>query len=119
MFLIREVAERLGLGKSTVGRILAENKSDVERSKGGRPGLLSVTDKNYCVQKVTLYCEDSAVNVAKDLEKDVRVKYNPETVLRVLRSRGLGSIENPKRHCSEARTLRSGWNGVMLIKIGQ
>ena len=81
---IREVAERLGLGKSTVGRILAENKPDVERSKGGRPGLLSVTDKNYCVQKVTHYCEDSAVKVAKDLEKDVGVKCNPETVHRVL-----------------------------------
>jgi hypothetical protein len=41
---------------------------------------------------VARYCEDSAVNVVKDLEKDVVVKCNPETVCR-----GLGSIEKPKK----------------------
>lgn len=56
---------------------------------------------------MTRYCEDSAVNVAKDLEKDVGVKCNPETVRRVLRSRGLGSIEKPKKALLRNKNIKA------------
>ncbi|KAK4521097.1 uncharacterized protein ATC70_013041 [Mucor velutinosus] len=93
---IREIAEKLSLGKSTIGRIRMENCPGVKTSKGGRLRVLSEADKRYCVRKVTKERVSSAVKVTKML-KNFQMKVHPETVRRALRTAGLGAIEKEKK----------------------
>jgi transposase len=94
---IREIAEKLSLGKSTIGRIRMKHFPVVECSKGGRPPLLPEADKRYCVRKVTKGRISNAVKVTKMLEEDIQIKVSPKTVRRALRAAGLGSIEKEKK----------------------
>ena len=94
---IREVAAKLSLGKSTVGRIKLEHCPGVQNSKGGRPRVLSEADRRYCVRKATKERISSTVKITKLLEEDFKIKVNPETVRRALRVAGLGAIEKPTK----------------------
>ncbi|KAK4511764.1 uncharacterized protein ATC70_007309 [Mucor velutinosus] len=93
----REIAEKLSLGKSTIGRVRMEHCPGVKTSKGGGPTVLSEADKRYCVQKVTKERVSSVVKVTKILEKDFQMKVHPETVRRALRTAGLGAFEKEKK----------------------
>jgi transposase len=77
---LRQIQTSLKIGKSTVSRIRKEADLDHSLAKGGRPKLLSGTDKNYCVQQVTRKWVKNAVKVTKNLETDLGIKCNPETV---------------------------------------
>jgi transposase len=94
---IREIAEKLSLGKSTIGRIRKKHCPGVECSKGGHPPVLSEAEKHYCVLKVTKEKVSNAVKVTKMLEKDIQIKVNPEKVCRTLRAAGFGAIEKEKK----------------------
>jgi transposase len=104
---LREVSNKLKIGKSTVARIRNEAQLGPTTSKIGRPRILSKTDETYCVQKVTRKRVSSAVKVTKDLENELGIKCNPETVRRVLRSRGLGAIEKPKKPMLKQRHVKA------------
>jgi transposase len=94
---IREIARKLSLGKSTIGRTKLEHCPGVDCSKGGRPRVLSEADRRYCVQKITKGKISNAVKVTKMLDEDFQIKVNPETVRRALRVAGLGAIEKDKK----------------------
>lgn len=94
---LREIGEKLSLGKSTIGRIRLEHCPGAECSKGGRPRVLSEADKRYCVRKVTKGKVSSAVKVTKMLEEDFQIKVSTETVRRALRFAGLGAIEKEEK----------------------
>ena len=94
---IREVAQKLNLGKSSVGRIREEHCQGVRSSKGGRPRVLSEADERYCVRKATKQRVSNAVKITKMLEDDFQIQVNSETVRRALRVAGLGSMEKPKK----------------------
>jgi transposase len=96
-FSLREVANKLSIGRGSVARIKKEAELDLPESKGGRPRVLSAADKIYCIQQVTRKRVPDAVKVTKNLENDLGVKCHPETVRRVLRGKGLGPIEKPKK----------------------
>ncbi|KAK4513143.1 glycogen synthase kinase 3 [Mucor velutinosus] len=94
---IRDIVEKLSLGKSTTGQIRMEHCPGLGTSKGGRPRVLSEADKRYCVRKVTKERVSSAVKVTKMLEKNFLMKFHLETVRRALRTAGLGAIEKEKK----------------------
>ncbi|KAK4516069.1 uncharacterized protein ATC70_011030 [Mucor velutinosus] len=94
---IQEIAEKLSLGNSTIGRTRMEHCPGVKTSNGGRPRVLSEADKCYCVRKVTKERVSSAVKVTKMLEKNFQMKVHPENVCRALRTAGLGAIEKEKK----------------------
>ncbi|KAK4517142.1 uncharacterized protein ATC70_000472 [Mucor velutinosus] len=94
---IRKIAEKLSLGKSTIGRARMEHCPGLETSKGGRTRVLSEADKRYCVRKVTKERVLSVVKVTKILKKDFQMKVHPETVRRALRTAGLGAFEKEKK----------------------
>ena len=94
---LRQIQKELKIGKSTVSRIRKEADLNHSLAKGGRPELLSGTDKHYCVQQVTRKRVKNAVKVTKKLETDLGIKCNSETVRRTLRSQGLGAIEKPEK----------------------
>ena len=103
---IREIAQKLSLSKSTIGRIKLEHCPGVVSSKGGRPCALTEADKRYCVRKVTKERVSNAAKVTKLLEEDHRIKVNPETVRRVLRKAGLGAIEKQPKTLLSVKNIK-------------
>lgn len=94
---LREVADKLSIGRGSVARIKEEAKLELPKSKGGRPRVLSPANEIYCIQQVTRKRVPDAVKVTKGLENDLGIKCHPETVRRVLRRKGLDAIEKPKK----------------------
>lgn len=68
-----------------------------ELRKGGRPKLLTEADRRYCVRLVTKRRIDNAVKVKKKQLERVR---------RVLRSKGLGAIEKPKKPALSKKNVK-------------
>lgn len=94
---LRQIEKELKVGKSTVSRIRKEAGLNNSLANGGRPNILSRTDRHYCVQQVTRKRVKNAVKVTKQLETDLGVNCSPETVRRALRNQGLGAIEKPDK----------------------
>jgi transposase len=94
---IREIARKLSLGKSTIGRIKLKHCLGLESSKRGRPQALTLADKRFCVRKITKERVSSAVKVTKMLETEFHIKVHPDTVRNALRASGLGAIEKQSK----------------------
>ena len=60
-FSTRKVASRLGISKGTVYKIEKAHIPNRDKSKGGRPKLLSTQQEHYIVRKITSGDLDTAV----------------------------------------------------------
>ena len=93
----RKVAESIGVSRGTVVNVEKFSWPDRERSKGGRPKVLSPADQRYCVRLVTKQGIDNAVNVRKQLRTDYGINVSPHIVRRTLREAGLEAFEKEKK----------------------
>lgn len=94
---IREIAQKVKVSTATVSRVGKKCCPDRNRSKGGRPPLLSEADKRYCVRLATKGRVDNAVKIRKEFEKTFKKSVSVDTIKRALRGSGLGAIEKPKK----------------------
>jgi transposase len=94
---VREVAEQIQVGRTTVNKVSKEFLNDRNKSKGGRPRKLTEADKRYCVHKVTRGRKDNAVQVKNEMIQDIGVNVSAQTVRRALQSRGMGSLPKEKK----------------------
>ncbi|KAG1090648.1 hypothetical protein G6F42_019641 [Rhizopus arrhizus] len=96
----RKVAESVGVSLGTVVNVGKTSCPDRERSKGGRPKVLSPADQRYyCLRLVTRQGMDNAVKVRKQLRTDYGINASPHTVRRALLKKeeaGLGAFEKKK-----------------------
>ncbi|KAG1117221.1 hypothetical protein G6F42_013494 [Rhizopus arrhizus] len=72
----RKVAQSVGVSLGTVVNVGKSSCPDRERSKGGRPKILSPADQRYCVRLVTKQGMDNAVKVRKQLRNDHGINHN-------------------------------------------
>src|SRR5271170_3585617 len=93
----RAIVATTGLGKGTVSRIAQSLSPSSAKIKGGRPALLTVHQKTFCVHKITRVRKGNAIQVKSSLEEELGVKASPSTVHRALKEAGLGAIEKPKK----------------------
>ena len=104
---VRETAEKIRVSKTTVGSIRLNYCSNIQKSKGGRPTILSERDKPFCVRKVTRDRIDDAVKVTKALENELGLQCSPATVRRALKEKDLSSIEKPKKTLLSAKNIKA------------
>jgi transposase len=102
----REVAQNVGVSLGYVSKVRKEVCSQISKSKGGRPRVLSEVDERYCVRKATKDRLDNAVKVAKTLEIDHGIKVSPDTVRRAFKIAGLGSLEKKKKPMLSQKNVR-------------
>src|SRR5271163_4526641 len=93
----RAIVATTGLGKGTVSRIAQSLSPSRAKIKGGRPALLTVRQKTFCIHKITRGHKKNAIQVKYSLEEELGVKASPSTVRRALKEAGLGAIEKPKK----------------------
>ena len=94
---VSEIARRVNVSQATVCRIEKKACPDREKLKGGRPSKLTTADKRYCVHKITKGGLDNAVQVKKELRRNLHVNVSANTVRRALRDNGLGALPKVKK----------------------
>ena len=94
---VSEIARRVNVSQATVYRIGKMACSDRGKLNGGRPSKLTTADKRYCVHKITKDGLDNAVQVKKELRRNLHVNVSANTVRRALRDNGLGALPNVKK----------------------
>src|SRR5215469_10079693 len=77
---LRHIASKLGVSKSTVHRIKEELDMDKENIKPGRPSKLSPADRRNICRNISTGRFDTAVEVAKHINKSLPDPVTPETV---------------------------------------
>ena len=93
----RKTAQVVGISLATVQRVANRVFPGRVVEKKGRPPKLTARDKLYCVRKITLGGRETAVEVAKDLEHELGLPVDANTVRRILKEKGLGPIVKPKK----------------------
>ena len=89
----RKVSKITGISRQSIDRIVKKYLPQLKRSKGGRPAVLSTSDKRYCVYSITKRGQENTVQVA-DVLKEVSGKIlSVQTVRNALRESGMGSME--------------------------
>jgi len=96
-FSAQKVASHLGISTGMVSKIEKTRIPNREKSKGGRPKLLSAQNEHYIVRKITSGGLDTAVDVRKDLLQHQQVNVSADTIRRALRRNGLKSAAKVKK----------------------
>lgn len=63
----RKIAAQLGVSRATVDRLRAKLRTDIQKSRGGRPTKLKATDKRRLLRTITSGKVDNAVQLAREL----------------------------------------------------
>src|SRR5581483_3560 len=103
---IREVSNKVGVGKSTVQEIRAKYVPDIPELSPGRPRKLSVQDKRHCVRSVTSGRIPTATAATKRLKDELKVSVNANTVRRALKEAGLKANKNLKKPDLSAENIK-------------
>jgi transposase len=101
-----KVASQLSMSKATVRRIKKAHLPDLGPAPAGRPKLLSNHQIRYIVRKVTSGQLDTAVDVAKHLQKTAQVHLSVDTVKRALKKGGLKSAVKKKKPLLRPKHLK-------------
>ena len=102
----RKIATELGVGRTTVDRVRAKSRPDIQKSLGGRPTKLNSTDKRRLVRMITSGKVDSATQVTQELRDISNVDVSTETVRRALKESGLKAVTKKKKPCLLPRHIR-------------
>lgn len=103
---IRKIANNLGISKSAVQKIRANQLSDLPKSNGGRPAKLSSQAKRYCVKKITTGNLNTAVAVTNALNKDFQYNASVSTVKRALHEAGLSTHKKLKKPRLSSKNIK-------------
>jgi len=95
-YSLRQIAQKTGLGKSTVGRIHQNWDGDKENNRGGRPAKLSTRDKQRIIHKITSGQLDNAVQATHFINHISTTSINPQTVRNVLKENGFKAVVKKK-----------------------
>ena len=92
-----KIAAQLGVSRSTIDRIRAKSRSDIPKSRGGRPAKLKATDKRRLLRTITSGKADNAVQLTRELRDVSNIEVNAQTVRRALKEAGLKAATKKKK----------------------
>src|SRR5262249_19516605 len=93
----RSVAEKVGISETTVNKIRKTRLSNLDKSKGGRPPLLSAQEERYIMRSITSGEYGTATAVLKELSKQRNKPPSVDTVRNVLKKNGLKAYHKVKK----------------------
>jgi transposase len=92
-----QIAARLNVSRRTVDRVRAATRSDIQKSRGGRPAKLNVTDKRLLARTITSGKVDTATQLERELVDTTGIELSTETVRRALKENGLKAASKKKK----------------------
>ena len=93
----RSIASDIGVNASTVSRLSAKERPDIQKSPGGRPPKISSVEDRYAVRLITSQKADNAVQVSRALSDITNQPIHPNTVRRHLKKSGMKAVVKKKR----------------------
>jgi transposase len=93
----RPIALQLGVSHTTVDRVRAKFRPEMQKNQGGRPAKLTVTDKRRLVRMVTSGEADTAVQLTQEFKNTKNIELSVQTVRRTLKEAGLKAITKKKK----------------------
>ena len=91
-----QVAAKLGIGKSTVGRLLQELDCDKENRRGGGHFKLTESDTHTLICQITTGRMDNAVEAAQYINNHLDNPITPQTVCNALKKNDFRPIVKAK-----------------------
>ena len=77
----RPIALQLGVSHTTVDRVRAKFRPEMQKNQGGRPAKLTVTDKRRLVRMVTSGEADTAVQLTQEFKNTKNIEFSVQTVV--------------------------------------
>jgi len=93
----RKITAQLGVSRATIDRIREKSRTDIQKSRGGRPTKLSATDKRRLLRKITSGKADNAVQLTRELRDVSNINISAQTVRRALKEAGLKAATKKKK----------------------
>jgi transposase len=84
----RQIQEKTGVGKGTVGRVSKEVQENKENNPGGRPSKLSNRDKQSIIRQISSGKLDNAVQATQFINTIIPNPVTPQTVRNALKEAG-------------------------------
>ena len=106
-FSTRHIAEETAVTHSVVSKIAKKKGITLPRGTGGRPSILSTTDKQYAMRLITSGKVDTAAAVARELHGAGGRSISAQTVCRGLKKEGLKSVVKCKCPLLSAKHRRA------------
>lgn len=93
----REIAKKVGVGKTTVERIRSEVEPNKENIKTGRPSKLSDRDRRRLVNEIESGKVDNAVQATKLINSVLSIPVSVQTVRNALKQEDMVPVVKTKR----------------------
>ena len=90
------VASQLGIGKSTVGKLLKELDCNKENRRGRHQSKLTDSDTCTLICQITTGCIDNAVEAALYINDHLDSPVNPQTICNALKKNNFQSVVKAK-----------------------
>jgi transposase len=91
------IASKLGIGRSTISRVLQELQPCRQVSSGGHPSKLSPTDKRSVLTQITTGKAANAVQVTRHINTIISHPVCPQTVRNVLKQHSFKAVTKKKK----------------------
>src|SRR5271154_4970110 len=92
----RQIHDKTGVGKGTIGRLGREGDANKGNNSGGRPAKLSARDKQSILRQITSGKLDNAVQATNFINSTLSQPIHPQTVRNALKEAGLHSATKKK-----------------------
>ena len=92
----RKIAVQLGVS-ATIDRIREKLRTDIQKSRDGRPTKLKATDKHRLLHTITSGKADNAVQLTRELRDVSNIEVSAQTVRHALKEAGLKAATKKKK----------------------
>jgi transposase len=93
----RQIASKLGVGKSTVSRVLQDLLPNRQTPSSGRPARLSPTNKQSIITQITTGRSSNAVQATKHINTIISHPVSPQTVRNVLKEHSFKAVTKKEK----------------------
>jgi transposase len=92
-----QIAAQLGVGHSTVDRVRAATRPDLQKHQAGRPAKLTATNKHRLVHMIITGKADTAAQLTRELYNSAGMELSTKTTRRALREAGMKAVTKKKK----------------------
>src|SRR5262245_27205767 len=93
----RQIAARLGVGRTTVNRVRAATRPDMQKCRAGRPAKLNAVGKRRLARTIISGKAGTATQLTQEPRKTTSMEISTETVRNALREAGLKAAPKEKK----------------------
>ena len=102
----RQISEATGVHYSTISRICSKLCSNLQKSSGGRPSLVTPTDMRHAIRLISTGKAENAVQVTKTLQDIKNQSLSSQTICRHLKEMGMKAVVKKKRPLLSKRHMK-------------